>query len=218
MSPDELVIAENYHQKKKISSHQRGIEYSLTFDELMCLISDAGISPSDIGSSATNYCLARKNEITNEIDSGDYVIGNCRFITMSENVSESQRGENNHMFGKVGKLHPNYDKPISEEQKKKISNSNVGGPTRDWSEEQRIEVSDRVSGDKHPMSGKCHSEETRNKMSLSQKGKSKPDGFAEKCRMSRNRAPTVTCPHCHQVGKGGNFTRHHFDKCKQRGE
>lgn len=40
--------------------------------------------------------------------------------------SDSQKGEKNHMYGRTGELHHNYGKPMSDEQKKKISESKKG--------------------------------------------------------------------------------------------
>lgn len=63
---------------------------------------------------------------------------------ISESMKGKFMGELNPMFGKKGELHPMFGKTLSEEHKKKISESNKG---------------------------KTHSEETRRKISESMKGK-----------------------------------------------
>ena len=54
----------------------------LSYTELYSLVQQAGIQPSQIGQASSDYQLARYD------DSGDYVIGNCRFITTRENIRE----------------------------------------------------------------------------------------------------------------------------------
>ena len=84
-------------------------------------------------------------------------------------ISEANKGENNHWYGKH----------LSEETRKKISESNKGKHTgennpmfgKHPSEETRKKLSEARKGEKHPMFGKHHSEETRNKMSEAKKGK-----------------------------------------------
>ena len=57
------------------------------------------------------------------------------------------------------------------------------------------------AGEKHPMYGKHHTDEARQKIA---------EGI--KANWSR---PTLTCPHCGKEGKVG-MTRWHFDNCKHR--
>lgn len=58
--------------------------------------------------------------------------------------------------------------PIAQIEKMRISHKLS---PRTFSEKQRKEISDRVSGRNHPMYGKHHTEETRQKMSIAQKSK-----------------------------------------------
>jgi len=63
---------------------------------------------------------------------------------MSESLKGRLSGKNNPMYGKIGKLHPNFGKKLSKETKKKLSES---------------------------LKGKKHTKKTRKKMSESHKGK-----------------------------------------------
>lgn len=61
----------------------RGAVCYLTFDQYVRLALDAGLtSPDQIGTQADKYQLGRLG------DSGDYRLGNCRFITMKQNLEE----------------------------------------------------------------------------------------------------------------------------------
>lgn len=94
-------------------------------------------------------------------------------------MSDSHKGEKNHMFGKKGKNSPNYGRAHSEEAKKKMSESHKG---RTHSEETRKKISEinkgkilsketkkkisiATKGKNNPMYGKTHSEESRKKIS-----------------------------------------------------
>lgn len=76
---EEETILWKYHNAKKGNQKNKN-GYHLSFDELLSLVEEAGILPSQIGYSG--YQLARYNDI------GSYEIGNCRFITVSENCKE----------------------------------------------------------------------------------------------------------------------------------
>ena len=75
-------------------------------------------------------------------------------------LREINSGENNPMYGKCGELHHNYGKPISEEQKIKISETLKG---RKHTQEELIKM-------KESHLGKHHTEETKQKMSESHRG------------------------------------------------
>lgn len=81
-------------------------------------------------------------------------------------ISDSQKGEKNHMFGKKGKNNPNYGRTHSEETKKKIS--------------------DAKKGKNNPMFGKTHTEEAKKKISKAHKGKTHSEEAKKK--MSENNA------------------------------
>lgn len=69
---------------KKVNAKKEGIGFNLTVDEYAQLVFDAGLVSSQLGfaGSGEKYVLARYN------DSGDYCVGNCRFITQLENYHE----------------------------------------------------------------------------------------------------------------------------------
>ena len=62
-----------------------GVEFLLTATEMVQLFTDAAITPNDIGRGSQQYQLGRHN------DTGHYEMGNCRFITMTENQREQKR-------------------------------------------------------------------------------------------------------------------------------
>lgn len=71
-----------------------------------------------------------------------------------EKMRAANVGSNNPMYGKTGINAPNYKKSMSDEQKKKISESLKG----------------KMAGTNHPMHGKQHSQKTKDKMSKTRKG------------------------------------------------
>lgn len=93
------------------------------------------------------------------------------------------------------------------------------------------------SGIYHPMYGRTHTEQSRRKMSESQKktdkhptrGKKRPE-FSKLISGKNNpmygvpcpnyskgsKADTLTCPHCGKVGGKPAMVRWHFDNCKSR--
>lgn len=81
---DGTVIIKYY--KKKIDARRRDIMFILTLEDYCKLIYDAGIKVSDIGwgkNGGNDYVLARYHDI------GPYAVGNCRFTTQQQNVSEA---------------------------------------------------------------------------------------------------------------------------------
>lgn len=114
--------------------------------------------------------------------------------------------ENHPMFGKIGKLNPNYGTKRSIETCTNISNSLKGIPK---SNEHKRKISDAMIGNivsdetrlklSKATTGKTHSYETKNKIAL-----------AHKCK------PKIKCPHCNKEGDAGNMARHHFDNCKYK--
>lgn len=75
-------IYEYWRWKRDVTSRKEGIDFKLTGSEMITLFDEAGIDPEDIGKGSNKYQLARYN------DSGDYQVGNCRFITQRENIHE----------------------------------------------------------------------------------------------------------------------------------
>ena len=68
--------------RAKNSHHTPEKQWLLTGAELVQLFEDAGITVNDIGQKSQQYQLARHG------DTGHYEMGNCRFITMHENLQE----------------------------------------------------------------------------------------------------------------------------------
>jgi hypothetical protein len=70
------------YNNKKIDAKKNQIGIDMSFDEFCQLMVDAGVKSSQLGRGRNDYQLARYG------DDGDYVVGNCRFITQLENARE----------------------------------------------------------------------------------------------------------------------------------
>jgi len=77
-------------------------------------------------------------------------------------------GKNNPMFGKRGKLSPNYGRKHTEETKEKIGKAHKG-KVGSWKDKKRPEHSKKMQGEGNPFYGKEHSEETKKKISKSRR-------------------------------------------------
>ena len=74
-----------YLAKKRSKIDRHTGEYvgcTLTEQDVYTLLDEAGITLDDIGKKAHEYQLARYD------DTGPYEMGNCRFVTMRENMAE----------------------------------------------------------------------------------------------------------------------------------
>ena len=70
-------------QNLKCSSKQRGSICLLTFEQYVSLAKETGLTePQQIGKKSQLYQMARIG------DTGNYELGNCRFVTMSQNAKE----------------------------------------------------------------------------------------------------------------------------------
>lgn len=82
-------------------------------------------------------------------------------------MSESRRGEKNSMFGRTGEKSPHFGKHLSDETKRKISDSRTGEKHwmhgRHLSEEHRQKISAALTGERNHFFGRHHSEESRHK-------------------------------------------------------
>jgi len=67
---------------KERDAKKKNLLFNLSFKEYLYMLSEAGISASQIGVTITDYCLGRID------DSGGYEYGNCRFITVRQNFDE----------------------------------------------------------------------------------------------------------------------------------
>lgn len=72
---------------KKVNATKEGLECELSYEEYCYLVKQAGLKSSQLGFKGEKYVLARYN------DSGNYSIGNCRFITQYENTKERKLSE-----------------------------------------------------------------------------------------------------------------------------
>ena len=110
------------------------------------------------------------------------------FIERTDTYNMKCGGKGSRSYDMLGENNPNYGKPaynrgipMSNEQKKKISNSKKGHtpPNKGipMSNEQKKKLSENhwdCSGTKHPMYGKKHSKESIEKMRQSHKGSNNP--------------------------------------------
>lgn len=84
---DDAMVLKRWFLKKK-EAKSRDIMFVLTFEDYCKLIYDAGIKSSDIGwgktSNGNHYVLGRYHDL------GPYAVGNCRFITQSQNIYEAR--------------------------------------------------------------------------------------------------------------------------------
>ena len=76
----------------------------------------------------------------------------------TQKMSESQRGEKNHMYGKT----------LSEKTKQRLREANFG---KTHTDETKQKISESQRGDKHHMYGKTHTVETKKKLSDANAGK-----------------------------------------------
>lgn len=77
----DMTLALKKWRTHKMNAHKKGV-LPLTFDQYVQKISDAGITPADIGNTSKHYHLGRYT------DSGDYTPTSCRFIPFLENLKE----------------------------------------------------------------------------------------------------------------------------------
>lgn len=81
-SPRYTNILDYKISRKYANAKREGHQFLLTKEQIEWLLAEAGIEPEDW--SFYGYHLARYN------DSGDYVLGNCRFIPASDNFKEKK--------------------------------------------------------------------------------------------------------------------------------
>lgn len=124
--------------------------------------------------------------LRNRTDGGDGISGFIHSKETRKKMSDSQRGEKNHMYGKThSEEHKRrisktlMGRLISEETRKKMSESKKGEKSQNYgkklSQETKRKLSESKKGEKNHNFGKQLSEETKRKMSDSHKGKSLSD-------------------------------------------
>lgn len=86
-----------WHSKYGSLKLQRGDRCKITFEDYITLAVDAGIKTSkEIGTSRDSFCLGRLGDV------GDYEVGNCRFIKVSQNQLErTQNGGADRQYDKM---------------------------------------------------------------------------------------------------------------------
>ena len=123
-------------------------------------------------------------------------------------ISIATKGENN----------PFYGKKHSEESLKKIGNASKGRKIV-ISEETKKYLSSIRKGELNPFYGKKHSEETKAKF-VGRKpnkywsGKKFSQETKEKMSQSQKARPQLKCPHCDKVGGSSGMLVNHFNNCK----
>jgi len=120
---EELAIARVKYVGKMYRAKYADISFDLSFDDYLNLITNAGISVSDIGRAGNQFCLGRKCTKTGKVD-GDlpYSIGTCRFITKAENTAEAEKGTT--FSAKMSAIHKG--KVVSAPQRKGMSERMIG--------------------------------------------------------------------------------------------
>jgi hypothetical protein len=84
---------------------------------------------------------------------------------------------------------------------------------------QKKSIESILSGEQHPMWGKSHSIETKNKIKSSLLGRTHSPETKQKMVTAANNKPMIECTHCSLQSKSiGNMNRYHFDNCKFKGE
>ena len=73
-----------YRQRLCNRAKGKGVDCTLSTLDIANLLEEAGISVSQLGRNKGCYHLARHG------DTGNYEIGNCRFLPMSENIKEQK--------------------------------------------------------------------------------------------------------------------------------
>jgi len=135
--------------------------------------------------------------LRNKTDGGEGPSGAIRSDETRKKISEVQKGKNHHFYGKTfseehkrklsealkGVKNHNYGKDFSSETRRKMRDAKIGKPLseehkrnlseahKNPSEEFRKKISYATKGEKNPMYGKRHSEETKQKISRMRKGK-----------------------------------------------
>jgi hypothetical protein len=113
---------------------------------------------------------------------------------------------------------PEVRKRVSDGVKKYYAENEVSAETRAKISE-AAKQSWAYNPNRHAgMTGKTHSDETKQKMSAAKKGKPKSAEAKQKMSAAKKgmKWPKVVCPHCQKVGAGNAMKQYHFDRCKQR--
>lgn len=77
---DDGKLRQKYYNKR-VNAKKEGVKCLITFYEYCMLLKQCNLKSSDLGYTGNGYVLSRNN------DTGDYVIGNCTFVTQKENMA-----------------------------------------------------------------------------------------------------------------------------------
>ena len=122
------------------------------------------------------------------------------------NIYDSMKNGYNSTLGGDG----TFGHKVSDKTKKLISEGNK--VSKPQTPEHSKKIGDALRGKKKGP----HSEDTKQKISQSTKGISKPmsEQHKKNLKCHHNNSIKVSCPHCDKVGQLTNMKRWHFDKCK----
>lgn len=107
--------------KRAVCKQRGSVKFNLSKLQVQALLNDAGITVEDW--SISGYHLARYG------DQGDYEWGNCRFITVQQNMQErkiSEKARINAQQSRMRMTESNRGKHRTQETKNKISIANTG--------------------------------------------------------------------------------------------
>lgn len=180
------------------------------------------------------------------VDSGTAARSNKQYGWLRRAISESMKGEGNHMFGRImsderkklsshpGESNPFFGKNHTAESKSLISVKNKGKPglhgplngmyERTHSAETKKKISDNnpykgTAGlGTHPNCGRIMAEEQKEYYRQLFSGRKVPDHLLDKWRKPKGPQLTVECPHCGKTGGESNMKRYHFENCKNINE
>jgi hypothetical protein len=112
---------EDKYRRHTYAAEQRGMDTSLTFDQYMTKVREAGIeNPDQIGKRAGQFQLGRVGDV------GRYEDANCRFITARQNRQECfQNGRHLEGMKRLSELRTGQTKDVSE-WARKISQTLTG--------------------------------------------------------------------------------------------
>lgn len=128
------------------------------------------------------------------VDNGGNCCGTHSKETLKK-ISEAQKGKKNHMYGKKGKLCPNYGKKLSAKTKEKLRKIHLG----------------KHIGNLNHMYGKHHSEESKQKMREKALGRKLSEETRKKLSIN-----STTKRKVNQYDLDGNFIKQ-WDSIKEAG-
>lgn len=175
----------------------------------------------------------RHSEETKKRMSVKWKYGRVMSLAQREAISKRQRGliisddtRRKMSAAHTGRVH-------TKETKQKLSKIKTGVKLKTpVSDQTRIKLSEAMKGDRHPMFGKHHTEESKKKISEAKKGLPVPclgrkatdearknmsqAQIGSKSHLFGTKQELVECPHCGKFGGCRTMRRWHFDNCKSR--